>query len=87
MNIKEEILKMYPNIEFKNEVFLDDDINKILKDFSLEDIAFKLSSLDFNVAWKLNMYLYHYGTSNIEKSIIKYLVKNNISYFNSGILK
>lgn len=83
MNIKEEILKMYPYIEFKNEIFLDDDINKVLRDFSLEDVVFKLCSLESNIAWKLNMYLYYYGTSNIEKSIIKYLVKNNISYFNS----
>jgi len=84
MNIKEEILEIYPSIIFNNEIFLDEKKEKILKDFTLEDIAFRLSKLDEEAAWKLNMYLYNYSISNIERSIIKFLVKNNVSYFNSS---
>ena len=84
-NIKEQILEVYPSISFKNEFFLsDDNREKILSDFTLEDIAFRLSQLDKDSAWKLNMYLYYYGTPNSERNIIKFLVKNDISYFKDG---
>ena len=80
-NVMEKILNLYPNVEIKNEMFFNE---KVLNDFSLEDIAFKLCSLDKNDAWYLYMYLYTYGSSSALLEMQKFIVCNNIEYFRNS---
>ena len=76
-NIQERLMEQYPEVTFKNNYFFKE---KALADFSLDDI-YKLSQLNNEIAWNLSMNLYSYGGSKLNKEILKYLVKNDISYF------
>lgn len=78
-NLKKSILEKYPSVTFKNEIFFRD--NRVLEDFSIEDIAFKLCQLNDDDAWNLNMWLYVYDAGFLRKSLLKFLVKNDINYF------
>jgi len=79
-HIKDMILEKYPNVTIRNECFLNEEV---LNEFSLEEVAFQLCQLDSDVAWDLYMNLYQYGNSILIKEILKFLIKNDILYFNN----
>lgn len=78
--IKSAILNMCPDARIENDLFLNEEV---LKDFSLEDIAYRLSGLIYGD----NLYKYLYGDNSFDKfysvrrEMVKYIVINNIDYF------
>ena len=78
--IRDAILSMYPDARIENDLFLNEEV---LKDFSLEDIAYRLSGLIYGD----NLYKYLYGDNSFDKfysvrrDMVKYIVINNIDYF------
>ena len=76
--IKKKITEKYPNIEFKNIYFLNENM---IEEFSLDVVALKLSQLDNEHAFKLVFKLDIFSNNSCIRDMIKYIVINNIAYF------
>lgn len=76
--IKNNLIKRYPNIEINNEYFFEE---KVFNDFTLDIIATKLVKLTSKQAFNLYMHVYAYGNANCIKEMLKYIVKENTDYF------
>lgn len=76
--IKNKIKEKYPNLELKNDYFLEPEL---VKEFSVDTLALKLCQLDGNTAYKLSIKLKFSSNMPYLKDMIKFIIEENPKYF------